>query len=102
MSIRPLAKNLCRKKSFFGAGDLLASLGSRIKIGQNCPWLRCSSVTQPAALCRHFRSALRAAFLAGYVASSILVRVLPQEISTRSFRQIFLAKGLEVGPDGWR
>ena len=50
MSIRPLAKNLCRKKSFFGAGDLLASLGSRIKIGQNCPWLRCSSVTQPAEL----------------------------------------------------
>jgi len=98
-SFRPIAKNLCRKKSFpdLGILSLRSDLESRpAKIARGClvPGAPVRSVTQSAALCRHLRSALRAAFQAGYVASFILRHALPRKILTRSFRQIFLAKSL--------
>ena len=97
--IDPLPKFFVEKAILFRLeiGSLRSECGLRsakIPCGGVAPGAPVRSVTEPAALCRHLRSALRAAFRAGYVASSILVRVLPQEISTRSFRQIFLAKGL--------
>ena len=96
---RPFARDPCREKSFFGVGIcshrsdcLLRSAETpRGRVVRGAP---VRSVRHPDALCRHCPTALRAAFPAGDVASSILLHALPRKVFTRSFRQLFLAKSL--------
>lgn len=97
--IDPLPETLAEKKSFFGVGicshrsDCLLRSAEipRVRVVPGAP---VRSVRHPDALCRHCPTALRAAFPAGDVASSILLHALPRKVLTRSFRQLFLAKSL--------